>query len=220
MDSSRKTRIDRSQPAMDEHWNHTLYPIIELIIDSQESQDQTDNIDRLLKELDNVKDDGQRETYKAAIYELLAGQLPSETIEVLKISKTALANRLIYSPAQIAVASLFGTAITGLLLMQQNFAALGRNDAKVARNFRVGFLVFSLIALYYLVILPKFPTIIPFISAIGMYYVCKFVQGDLITAKLQTHRLYRQHWIVPVFLGTVVLLVILGGRYLYKQIFL
>ena len=220
MDSSRKTRNDSNQPVRDKYWKFTFHPIIELIMDSQESREQTENISRLVKQLNSVKDDFQREKYKVEIYELLAEQLPPEIVEKLNIPKTALANRLIYSPAQIAVGSLFGTAITGLLLTQQNFTALGRKEDMIARSFRVVLILFSLIALYFYVALSKIPPVLPLVSAIGMYYVSKFVQGDLIATKLHTHRLYRQHWVVPIFLGTVVMLIILGGRFLYKQIIL
>ena len=187
-------------------------------MDSQEIQDQADNMDSLIKELDNIKEDSKREKYKAEIYELLAGEVPPEIVEKLQISKTALAPRLIYSPAQIALGTLFGTLITGLLLTQQNFTALGRKEDIVARIFRVVVILISLLAICFYIAIPKIPPLLPFVSTIGMYYVSKFVQGDLIAAKLRTHRLYRQHWIMPVFLGTVVMLVILGGRILYNQI--
>ena len=54
---SHNPRNKSIQSVEDDYWKHTLYPILELILDSQEFQEQTENMDRLIKEIDNVRDD-------------------------------------------------------------------------------------------------------------------------------------------------------------------
>ena len=83
--------------------------------------------------------------------------------------------------------------------------------------FRGLFLILLPIVIYVYATPRSYPMLYPIGSALIMFMMSYGTQGELIEAKLKGEKRYRQRWIAPIFLGTVVMIVVIVVTSIVKQ---